>query len=180
MRTWGPCGGPAWNNASASLLPDEVQPRRSMPDFRQMPYFRDRSIAFSSFAFLIFFSGCSARPECDSFETRNAVLHAVSDDNNNALVTYAAKHSNAVEGKSDNASSDAEKSAILESAKRGALYLLGERIVTTSTSGDRRTLTCSGSMSVTVDDERATKEVNFTVQQLSDGKISVSVAPFQF
>jgi hypothetical protein len=180
MRTWGPCGEPAWNNASASPLPDEVQPRRSVPDFGQIPYFRDRSIAFSSFAFLVFLSGCGARPECDSFETRDAVLHAVSDDSNNALVTYAARHSSAVEGKSDKAGSDAERSAILESAKRGALYLLGERIVTTSTSRDKRTLTCSGSMSVAVDDERASKEVDFTVQQSSDGKISVSVAPFQF
>jgi hypothetical protein len=38
-----------------------------------------------SFPFLILLSGCDAKPECDSFETRKAVLQAVSDDHNNAL-----------------------------------------------------------------------------------------------
>jgi hypothetical protein len=33
---------------------------------------------------------------------------------------------------------------------------------------------------VTVGDTKASKELNFTVQQPSDGKMSVSVAPFQF
>jgi len=66
----------------------------------------------------------------------------------------------------------------LESTK--PLYLLGEKIVTTSTSADKRTLKCSGSISVTVGDTKASKEVNFTVQQSSDGKIDVSVDPFQF
>jgi hypothetical protein len=59
-------------------------------------------------------------------------------------------------------------------------YVLGEKIVTTSTSKDKRTLTCSGALSVTVGDTKASKEVNFTVQQASDGKITVSVDPFQF
>ena len=137
-----------------------------------MPYFRKRPIVFWSFAFLIFLSGCAAKPECDFFETRNAVLQTVSDDHNNALVNYAAKNSTMV--KSSDASSEAEKS------KQQPLYLLGEKIVTTSTSEDKRTLKCSGSISVTVGDTKASKEINFTVQQLSDGKISVSVAPFQF
>jgi hypothetical protein len=137
-----------------------------------MPYFRKRPIVFWSFPFLIFLSGCDAKPECDSFETRNAVLQTVSDDHNNALVKYAAKNSTLP--KSADASSEAEKS------KQQPLYLLGEKIVTTSTSEDKRTLKCSGAISVTAGDTKASKEVNFTVQQLSDGKISVSVAPFQF
>ena len=136
-----------------------------------MPYFRKRPIVFGSFLFLIFLSGCEAKPECDSFETRNAVLHTVSDDHNNALGQYAAKNSNMA--KSSNASSEAEKS------KQQPLYVLGEKIVTTSTSENKRTLKCSGSMSVTVGNAKASKEVNFTVQQ-SDGKITVSVDPFQF
>jgi hypothetical protein len=102
----------------------------------------------------------------------------VSDDHNNALAMYAAKNSTVVKEKSSNATSEAEKSANLESTK--PLYLLGGKIVTTSTSADKRTLKCSGSMSVTVGDAKASKEVNFTVQQSSDGKITVSVAPFQF
>jgi hypothetical protein len=150
-----------------------------------MRHFRERSMVSGSFPFLIFLflfflGGCGVKPECDSFETRKAVLQIVSDDHNNALVTYAAKNSSGVEAKSKNAGSEAEKLAILESAKRGAIYLLGEKMVTTSTSEDKRTLTCSGAISATVDDTKASKEVHFTVQQSSDGKISVSVAPFQF
>jgi hypothetical protein len=137
-----------------------------------MPYFRKRPIVFWSFPFLIFLSGCDAKPECDSFETRSAVLQTVSDDHNNALVEYAAK--NSTMAKSSGASSEAEKSG------QQPLYLLGEKIVTTSTSENKRTLKCSGSMSVAIGDTKASKEVNFTVQQSLDGKITVSVAPFEF
>jgi hypothetical protein len=138
----------------------------------RMPYFHKRPIVFWSFPFLVFLSGCEAKPECDSFETRNAVLQTVSDDHNNALVKYAAKNSNVAK------SSDANLEA--ETSKQQPSYVLGEKIVTTSTGENKRTLKCSGSMSVTVGDTKASKEVNFTVQQSSDGKISVSVAPFQF
>lgn len=137
-----------------------------------MPYFRKRPIVFLSFPFLIFLSGCDAKPECDSVETRNAVLQTVSDDHNNALVEYAAK--NSTMAKSSDANSEAEKS------KQRPLYLLGEKIITTSTSENKRTLKCSGSISVTVGDTKASKEVNFTVQQSSESKVTVSVAPFQF
>jgi hypothetical protein len=85
----------------------------------------------------------------------------------NALVEYAAKNSTMT-------TSNAEK------PKQQPLYLLGEKIVTTSTSEDKRTLKCSGSISVTVGDTKASKDVNFTLQQSSEGKITVSVAPFQF
>jgi hypothetical protein len=134
-----------------------------------MPYFRE-SLVFWSFSVLIFLSGCGPKVECDSPETRNAMLKIVSDDHNNALATYAAKNSNVAK--------EVEKSANSERAR--PLYLLGEKIVTISTSDDKRTLTCSGSISVIVGDTKASKEVNFTAQQSSDGKISVSVAPFQF
>src|SRR6185437_5887633 len=103
-------------------------------------------------------SGCGAKPECDSFETRNAVLKAVSEDHNNALGKYAAE--NSTPAKPSDVSPESEKS------KRQPLYLLGDKIVTTSTSKDKRTLSCSGSISVTVGDTKASKEVNFTVQQL--------------
>jgi len=136
-----------------------------------MPYFRKRPRVFWSFPFLVFLSGCEAKPECDTFETRNAVLQTVSDDHHNPLVEYAAKSSNMA--KSTDANLEAEKS------KHRPLYVLGEKIVTTSTSKDKRTLKCSGSISATVGDTKASKEVNFTVQQ-SDGKITVSVDPFQF
>jgi hypothetical protein len=137
-----------------------------------MPYFCKRLIVFWSFPFLIVLSGCDAKPECDSFETRSAVLQAISDDHKNALIEYAAKNSSLT--KSGDASSEAERS------KQQPLYRLGEKIVTTSTSENKRTLKCSGAISATVGDTKASKEVNFTVQQSSDGKITVSVAPFQF
>src|ERR1700756_1812587 len=133
-----------------------------------MPYFRKRPIVLWSFPCLILLGGCDAKPECDSFEARKAVLQTVSDAHNNALGKYAANNSTIA--KSNCASAEAVQ----------PLYLLGEKIVTTSTSEDKRTLKCSGSMSVTVGDTKASKEVNFTVQQSSDGKISVTVAPFQF
>jgi hypothetical protein len=129
-------------------------------------------MAFCCFLLLIFLGGCDVKPECDSFETRNAVLAAVSDDHNNPLVRYAAQNPNPA--KSSDASPESEKS------KQQPLYLLGETIVTTSTSADKRTLQCSGSISATVGDTKASKEINFTVQKSSDGKASVSVAPFQF
>jgi hypothetical protein len=141
-----------------------------------MSYFRKKSPVFWNFPFLIFLSGCAANPECDSIETRKTVLQIVSDDHNNALVAYAAKNSTAK--KLSNDATEAEKSANLGSAK--PLYLLSEKIVTASTSKDKRTLTCTGEMSVALNDIQASKEVNFTVQQSPDGKISVSVAPFQF
>jgi hypothetical protein len=137
-----------------------------------MQYFCQRTIAFWSFPLLVFLSGCDAKPECDSVETRNAVLQTVSDDHNNALVKYAAQNPN--KAKSDVSSTEAEKS------QQQPLYLLGEKIVTTSTSENKRTLKCSGSISATVGDTKASKTIDFTVQQSSDGKISVSVVPFEF
>jgi hypothetical protein len=159
-----------WNKTSSNRFPHEDFNHRACPTL--MLYFRNRPIVFWSFPFLIFLSGCGAKPECDSFETRNAVLQSVSDDHNNGLVEYTAKNSTVA--KSSDAGSEAEKS------KQQPLYHLGERIVTTSTSKDKRTLNCSGAISVTVGDTKASKEVNFTVQQSPDGKVSVSVAPFQF
>ena len=134
-----------------------------------MPYFRKRWLLLWGFPCLFFLGGCGAEPDCDSVETRNAVLQIVSDDHNNALVNYAAKNSTV---------SQAEKPANLESVQ--PQYLLGEKIVTTSTSKDKRTVTCSGAISVTVGDTKASKEVNFTVQKTSDDKLSVSVTPFKF
>jgi hypothetical protein len=137
-----------------------------------MPYFKSGALVFWSVSFLCVSSGCIAAPECDTIETRKAVLDFVSADGNNPLVTYAAKNSTAGQetaaGKSQNSKSERP------------LYQLGQKIVTTSTSQDKLTVKCSGGISAAVDDTKATKEVNFTVQQSSDGKISVSVDPFKF
>ena len=137
-----------------------------------MPYFRKRPVFIWSLPLLFFLSGCDAKPQCDSFETRKAVLQTVSDDHNNALIKYATKNSTTP------ISSDA--SAETEKSKQQPLYLLGEQIDTMSTSADKRTLKCRGSISVTIGDTKASKEVDFTVQQSPAGNMSVSVAPFQF
>jgi hypothetical protein len=141
-----------------------------------MPYFRRRPMGLLSLPCLVFLSACGAKPECDSFETRNAVLQTISDNHRDPLATYAAKNSNM--NSSNSSSPDAARSTDSENKK--PLYRLGEKIVTTSTSDDKRTLKCSGAISATVGDTKASKEVNFTVQQMPDGKLSVSVEPFQF
>jgi hypothetical protein len=128
-----------------------------------MPPCRSRLLVYWSFPLIVLSSGCSARPECDSIETRDAVLHFVLEDRNNPLLDYAARNSTPKR---------------IESAK--PLYQLGQRMVAASTSRDKQTLKCSGALSVSFGDLKATKEVNFTVQQSSDGKLSVSVEPFQF
>jgi hypothetical protein len=137
-----------------------------------MPYFRKLPIVFWSFLLPIFLGGCDAKPECDSLETRNAVLQTVTDDHNNPLVKYAAQNSNMA--KSSDANSQAEK------LKGRPLYILGDKIVTDSASADKRTLKCIGSISVTVGDTKASKEIDFTVQKPLDAKVSVSIVPFQF
>ncbi|MBR1237896.1 MULTISPECIES: hypothetical protein [unclassified Bradyrhizobium] len=137
-----------------------------------MRYLTSRSLICWILPFLVVSSGCIAAPECDSIETRKAVLQFVLGDGNNPLVTYAAKNSTA--GK---ASPDATSQ---HSKSEKPLYQLGQRIVTTSTSKDKLTVKCSGGISAAVGDIKATKEVTFTVQQSSDGQTSVSVDPFQF
>lgn len=136
-----------------------------------MPFLRNRSLVCWSLPFL-FSSACIAAPECDTIETRKAVLESVSGDANNPLATYAAKN--------DTAGKRQPAARSKESKVETPLYQLGQKIVTSSTSKDKLTLKCSGGISAAVGDIKATKEVTFTVQQSSDGKISVSVDPFQF
>jgi hypothetical protein len=137
-----------------------------------MRYLTSRSLVCWILPFLVVSSECIAAPECDSLETRKAVLQFVLGDGNNPLVTYAAKNSTAAKASAD-ATSQHSKS-------EKPLYQLGQRIVTTSTSKDKLTVKCSGGISAAVGDIKATKEVTFTVQQSSDGQTSVSVDPFQF
>lgn len=132
---------------------------------RWTPNFCERPFAVWGFPFLFLLSGCGDQQlSCDSIETRNAVLQTVEADHSNPLVNYAAKESTA------KPNPDNDK----------PLYLLSERMVTTSTSADKRTLQCSGGISVSIGDTKASKEIEFTVQRSSDGKVSVSVASLQF
>ncbi|MET3971291.1 hypothetical protein [Bradyrhizobium sp. S3.9.1] len=129
-----------------------------------MQHSPNRLHLFCTVPIFLFLASCDAKPECDTPETRKAILDIVSDDHRNPLVEFAARNSTA--------------KANLENNK--PLYLLGEKIVTTSTSNQKRTLQCSGAISVTVRDVKASKEIEFSVQKSTDGKLSVSVTPFQF
>ncbi|QPF83553.1 hypothetical protein IC762_28195 [Bradyrhizobium genosp. L] len=130
-----------------------------------MPNFCERSFAACGFPLLFLLSACGDQQlSCDSIDTRNAVLQTVEADHHNPLVNYAARESTA------KPNPDNDK----------PLYLLTERMVTTSTSADKRTLQCSGGISVSIGNTKASKQIDFTVQRASDGKVSVSVVPFQF
>jgi hypothetical protein len=98
-----------------------------------MSCFQIKSPVLFSLPFLIFLSGCDAKPECDSIETRSAVLNIVSDDHRNPLAAYAARNST-----SNDITSEANRSVTSENTR--PLYLLGRQMVTGSTSEDKRTL----------------------------------------
>jgi hypothetical protein len=144
-----------------------------------MKYFRERQTVLWSLPVLLLLGGCGgAEPQCDSLDTRTSVVKIVSGDSNNALVNYAAKNSSVVEARVNKASTEAEKLAIWETARQSSSYRLGDAISTNSES--RRAVTCSGLLSATVEDATAQKQVDFKVEQTSDGNVSVSVSPFQF
>jgi hypothetical protein len=104
----------------------------------------------------------------------------ISDDSNNALVNYAAKNSSSIAAMVSNANTEVEKLAILEKARQDAAYRLDDTIRTNSINKAKRAVTCTGLLYATVDDTTAQKEVDFKVEQTADGKISISVSPFQF
>jgi hypothetical protein len=133
------------------------------------------------FSFLLLLNGCEGEEsECDSLEARNSVVRIISSDSNNALVSYAAKNSSSVAAMVSSTNTEADKLAILEKARRDALYRLDDRVVTNSKNRAARAVTCSGLLYVTVGDTTAQKQVDFKIQRTTDGKTSVSVDPFLF
>jgi hypothetical protein len=64
--------------------------------------------------------------ECGSFETRDSVLKAVSDNHSNALGKFAAEKSATPQ--------PADAGLDVEKSRQRPLYLLGEKIITLSTS----------------------------------------------
>jgi hypothetical protein len=75
---------------------------------------------------------------------------------------------------------EAEKSAILEKARRSAVYRLDDTILMKSRNRAAQEVNCIGLLYVTVADVTAEKEVEFKVKQTPDGNIIVSVNPFLF
>ena len=130
---------------------------------------------------LLSLGGCGkAELECDSLESRNSVVRIIADDNNNAVVNYAANNSSAVAGMVGNANVQADKLTILETAKRGAVYKLDDTIHMKSRDRAAHAVTCSGVLDVTVADTTAQKQVEFRVVETTDGRMLVSVDPFVF
>ena len=126
-------------------------------------------------------SSCGgAGPECGSLDTRNSLVKIVSDDTHNKLLNYAAENSSSVAAMLGDAKSEAEKSAIWEKARQGAVYRLDDTILTNSRNRATRAVTCSGLLYVTVGNTIAQKQVDFKVERTTDGKMSVSVDPFLF
>jgi hypothetical protein len=146
-----------------------------------MRYLRERQPAIWSFAVLLLLSGCSGtESDCNSSATRVSVIKIVSDNSNNALVDYAVRKSDAVNARADAASTSADKSEILEKARRTAVYRLGDTITTNSKSKHGRAATCTATVFATVEGATAQKQMDFKVERRPDGTLSVSVTPFQF
>ena len=101
------------------------------------------------------------KSECDSLEARNSVVRIISSDSNNALVSYAARNSNSVAAMVSNTNTESDKLAILEKARRDAVYRLDDRVVTNPKGRATRAVTCSGLLYVTVGDTTAQKQVDF-------------------
>jgi hypothetical protein len=130
---------------------------------------------------LLLLSGCGgAEPECGSLDTRNSVVRTISDDHDNRLVNYAVKNSDSVAAMVTNANTEAERVAIWEKARQGAVYRLDDTILVKSRNRAAHAVTCIGLLYVTVGDTTAQKEVEFKVEEGADGKPLVSVSPFLF
>ncbi len=144
-------------------------------------HFQEGQTVLGCLSVLVLLSGCGeATPECNSLETRNTVVKIVSDDSNNALVNYAVKNSSTVAAMVSNTNTEAEKSAIWEKARKGAAYRLDDTIRTNSKNKAERAVACTALLYVTVEDATAQKEVDFKVEQTADGKLSISISPFNF
>jgi hypothetical protein len=142
---------------------------------------KEQPFVFWCYSASLLLSGCGGSgPECGSLDTRNSVVKIVSDDNNNKLVNYAVNHSSSVAALVSNAKSEAEKLAIWEKARQGAVYRLDDTVLTNSINRSSQEVTCSGLLYVTIADATAQKEVEFKLKQTADGKIIVSVNPFLF
>jgi hypothetical protein len=138
------------------------------------------SVFWSFSAFLLLSSCGEEQPTCDSLEARNLVVKTVADDKNNSLLNYAVKNSSMVAKMVADVDAEADKLVIWEKAKEGAVYTLDDTVIVNSRNRATQTLSCSGVLSVTVEDTTAQKQIDFTVEQPAKGTILVSVKPFLF
>ncbi|MFB9265012.1 hypothetical protein ACFFWD_17915 [Bradyrhizobium erythrophlei] len=144
---------------------------------------REGQAFLARFFLLLLLSGCGeadqvAEHECRSLDVRSSVLKIFSDDENNKLVAFALKYSS-LDAMMNAAKSETEKSAILDGAKKSAVYSLDGTILKSKDKATRE-VTCIGMLSVTVLDTRAEKEIEFRVKRTTDRTPLVSVSPFLF
>ena len=143
------------------------------------PFWKKQRLALWWLSVSLLLNGCEGpEPECDSPDTQSSVVKTISDDSNNALVNYAVKNSSSVAAMVGHTTTEAEKLAIWEKARQAAAYRLDDKIL--ANSRNKRAVTCTGLLSVTVADTVAEKQVDFKVERTADGKMSVSVDPFLF
>jgi hypothetical protein len=149
---------------------------------RELPmHQRNLPLAAWWFSALFLLAGCGgAETGCGSLDSRASVVKIISDDSSNALVNYAVKNSTSVAAMVSNAHTEAEKLAVWQKARQGAVYRLDDTVVTNSRSRTTGALTCSGLLYVTVGNTTAAKQVDFKIERATDGKTSISVNPFLF
>jgi hypothetical protein len=177
----------SWIRASDQLADTEYAPteRSNAEAFKPMRLIREGQEFLARFFLLLLLSGCGeadqgAEQACRSLGARSSVLKIFSDDENNALVTFALKNSSSLDAMMNAAKSEIEKSAISDGAKKAAVYSLGDTILVKSKDNATREVTCIAILSVTVLDTIAEKEIEFRVKQTTDTTPPVSVSPFLF
>jgi hypothetical protein len=146
---------------------------------------REGRVSLACFALLLLLSGCGeadqvAGHQCRSLDTRSSVLRIFSDDEYNALVTFALRNSSSLDATMNAENSESKKLVILGRARKSAVYSLSGTILLKSKDKATREVTCIGVLSVTVLDTSAEKEIEFKVKQTADKTPLVSVSPFRF
>jgi len=151
-----------------------------------MRLIREGQAFLTRFFVLLLLSGCGEAEQeaeqCRSLDARSSVVKIFSDDENNALVTFALKNSSSLDAMMNASKSEMEQFAILDNAKRGAVYSLGGTILMKSKDRATGEVTCNGVLSVTALDTSAEKEIEFRVKQTAstDRTPLISVSPFLF
>jgi hypothetical protein len=145
------------------------------------PFGKEQFLFVGFASALLSLSGCGeAGPECGAPDTRNSIVETIAGDSNNKLVNFAVRNSNVVAAMVGDTNVEAEKLAIWEKARLGAVYSLDDTISIKSRDRTTHAATCIGYLDVTVADTTAEKEIEFRVVQTTDGKVLVSVSPFLF
>ena len=119
-----------------------------------MRLIREGQAFLARFFVLLLLSGCGEAEQeaeqCRSLDARSSVVKIFSDDENNALVTFALKNSSSLDAMTGATKSEIEKLAILDHARKAAVYNLGGTILLKSRDRATREVTCNGVLSVTV------------------------------